>query len=45
MTRISFPRAFCALVFVLATSLAGFAWVIGTFDRSFQVRGPSILKC
>ena len=27
------------LVFVLATSLAAFASVIGTFDRSFQVSG------
>jgi len=27
------------LIFVLATSLAGFASVIGTFDRSFQVNG------
>src|SRR5271157_5319024 len=27
------------LIFVLATSLAGFASAIGTFDRSFQVNG------
>jgi DUF4097 and DUF4098 domain-containing protein YvlB len=27
------------LAFILATSLAGFASVIGTFDRSFQVNG------
>ncbi len=33
-----------ALVFVLATSLAGFASVIGTFDRSFQVNGPVDLE-
>ena len=33
-------RAFRTLIFVLATSLAGFASVIGTFDRSFQVSGP-----
>ncbi len=32
------------LVFVLATSLAGFASVIGTFDRSFQVNGPVDLE-
>src|SRR5208337_2816251 len=32
-------RAVRTLVFVLATSLAGFASVIGTFDRSFQVNG------
>ena len=32
-------RALRALIFVLATSLAGFASVIGTFDRSFQVNG------
>jgi Putative adhesin len=33
-------RAVRMVVFVLATSLAGFASVIGTFDRSFQVSGP-----
>src|ERR1700733_4358155 len=32
-------RAVRTLIFVLATSLAGFASVIGTFDRSFQVNG------
>jgi Putative adhesin len=32
-------RAARTLVFILATSLAGFASVIGTFDRSFQVNG------
>ena len=32
-------RAVSTLVFILATSLAGFASVIGTFDRSFQVNG------
>ncbi len=32
------------LIFVLATSLAGFASVIGTFDRSFQVGGPVDLE-
>jgi putative adhesin len=33
-------RSVRTLVFILATSLAGFASVIGTFDRSFQVSGP-----
>jgi len=33
-----------ALVFVMATSLAGFASVAGTFDRSFQVNGPVDLE-
>jgi hypothetical protein len=37
-------RAVCTLIFVLATSLAGFASVIGTFDRSFQVSGPVDLE-
>ncbi|HEX9110481.1 MAG TPA: DUF4097 family beta strand repeat-containing protein, partial [Terriglobales bacterium] len=32
------------LVFVLISSLAGFASVIGTFDRSFQVSGPVDLE-
>ncbi|HLX85446.1 MAG TPA: DUF4097 family beta strand repeat-containing protein [Terriglobales bacterium] len=32
-------RAVRTLAFILATSLAGFASVIGTFDRSFQVNG------
>ena len=32
------------LVFVLAASLAGFASVIGTFDRSFQVNGSVDLE-
>ena len=32
-------QAIRTLLFVLATSLAGFASVIGTFDRSFQVNG------
>ena len=43
MTQICFHRTFHRtahmLIFVLATSLAGFASVIGTFDRSFQVNG------
>src|ERR1035437_6803772 len=44
MTQISSYRAVRALIFVLATSLAGFASVIGTFDRSFQVSGPVDLE-
>ncbi len=32
------------LLFVLASSLAGFASVVGTFDRSFQVNGPVDLE-
>ncbi len=32
-------RGLRTLVFILATSLAGFASAIGTFDRSFQVNG------
>src|ERR1035438_1867563 len=32
-------RAVRTLVFIMATSLAGFASVIGTFDSSFQVNG------
>jgi DUF4097 and DUF4098 domain-containing protein YvlB len=37
-------RAVRILCFVLATSLAGFASVVGTFDRSFQVNGPVDLE-
>jgi len=37
-------RAVRALVFILATSLAGFASVAGTFDRSFQVNGAVDLE-
>src|ERR1700682_6650059 len=37
-------QAIRTLVFVLASSLAGFASVIGTFDRSFQVNGPVDLE-
>src|SRR5467141_2722006 len=37
-------RVIRSLVFVLASSLAGFASVIGTFDRSFQVSGPVDLE-
>jgi len=37
-------RAVRTLVFVLASSLAAFASVIGTFDRSFQVSGPVDLE-
>jgi hypothetical protein len=32
------------LIFVLVSSLAGFASVVGTFDRSFQVNGPVDLE-
>jgi hypothetical protein len=32
------------LIFVLISSLAGFASVVGTFDRSFQVNGPVDLE-
>jgi DUF4097 and DUF4098 domain-containing protein YvlB len=44
MTNILSLRATRSLVFVLATSLASFASVIGTFDRSFQVSGPVDLE-
>src|SRR6202049_3069970 len=37
-------QAIRTLVFILASSLAGFASVIGTFDRSFQVGGPVDLE-
>src|ERR1700676_4284597 len=37
-------RAARTVIFILATSLAGFASVIGTFDRSFQVSGPVDLE-
>ena len=37
-------RAIRTLLFVLASSLAGFASVAGTFDRSFQVNGPVDLE-
>ena len=37
-------RIIGTLLFVLASSLAGFASVIGTFDRSFQVNGPVDLE-
>jgi DUF4097 and DUF4098 domain-containing protein YvlB len=40
MTQILSQRATRTLVFILASSLASFASVIGTFDRSFQVNGP-----
>jgi len=32
------------LVFIMISSLAGFASVVGTFDRSFQVSGPVDLE-
>ena len=44
MTQICFHRAIRPLVFILASSLAGFAGVIGTFDRAFQVSGPVDLE-
>jgi DUF4097 and DUF4098 domain-containing protein YvlB len=44
MNQICFHRAVRTLAFVLATSLAGFASTIGTFDRSFQVSGPVDLE-
>src|SRR5712672_825875 len=37
-------RAIRAVLFVLASALAGFASVAGTFDRSFQVNGPVDLE-
>jgi DUF4097 and DUF4098 domain-containing protein YvlB len=37
-------RVIRTLVFVLVSSLAGFASVIGTFDRSFRVNGPVDLE-
>jgi putative adhesin len=37
-------QAVRTLVFVVISSLAGFASVIGTFDRSFQVSGPVDLE-
>ncbi len=41
MTKICLPRhhAVRALTFILVTAIAGFASVIGTFDRSYQVNG------
>ncbi|MGA2967203.1 MAG: DUF4097 family beta strand repeat-containing protein [Terriglobales bacterium] len=44
MTQICFHRAMRTLVFILASSLAAFAGVIGTFDRSYQVNGPVDLE-
>ncbi len=37
-------RAVSTLIFILVSSLAGFASVIGTFDRSFQVNGSVDLE-
>lgn len=37
-------RAVRTLIFIMASSLAGFASVIGTFDRSFQVNGAVDLE-
>jgi DUF4097 and DUF4098 domain-containing protein YvlB len=44
MTQIRFPRAIRTLTFILATSLAGFASVIGHFDRSLPVNGAVDLE-
>jgi len=44
MTEPYLDRAIRMLIFVLATSLASFAGVIGTFDRSFQVNGDVDLE-
>src|ERR1700691_1766817 len=44
MTQPYFHRAIRLLTFILATSLASFAGVIGTFDRSFQVNGDVDLE-
>ena len=44
MNQICFHRAVRMMAFVLATSLAGYASVAGTFDRSFQVSGPVDLE-
>ncbi len=46
MNNLSTIRSYAvrALLFVLATSLAGFASVIGSFDRSFQVNGSVDLE-
>ncbi len=44
MTKIFSYRVIRTLVFIIATSLAGFASVVGTFDRSFQVNGTVDLE-
>jgi DUF4097 and DUF4098 domain-containing protein YvlB len=44
MTQPYLHRAVRMLIFILATSLASFAGVIGTFDRSFQVNGDVDLE-
>jgi len=44
MTQIWSYRAARTLIFILVTSLAGFASTIGTFDRSFQVNGSVDLE-
>lgn len=45
MTRISWLQHHAVmLIFIVATSLAGFASTIGTFDRSFQVNGAVDLE-
>jgi hypothetical protein len=37
-------RAVSTLIFILVASLAGFASVVGSFDRSYQVNGPVDLE-
>lgn len=44
MTQTYSYRAIRMLTFILAASLASFAGVIGTFDRSFQVNGNADLE-
>lgn len=46
MNNHSFVRisAIRMLIFIVVSSLAGFASVVGTFDRSFQVNGPVDLE-
>lgn len=44
MTQTYPHRAICTSIFILAASLASFAGVIGTFDRSFQVNGDVDLE-
>jgi len=44
MTQICFQPAVRTLIFVVATSLAGYASTLGTFDRSFRVNGSVDLE-
>src|SRR6202158_6358601 len=43
-TSLTHTRSIRTLVFILTTSLARFASVIGSLDRSFQVSGPVDLE-